>query len=48
MDAVADQTTPVFFGGVNVWLQQHSALFRWLPRWLDRAPMAIPSVFLDA
>lgn len=37
MDAVADTTTPVFFGGVNVWLQQHSAFFRWLPRWLDRA-----------
>lgn len=30
----------VFFGGINVYLQQRSALFRWLPRWatswLDR------------
>lgn len=30
---------PVFFGGINVFLQQHSALFRrtpdWLRRWLD-------------
>jgi glycosyltransferase involved in cell wall biosynthesis len=28
--------TPVFFGGVNVYLQQKSALFRHTPRWLDR------------
>src|SRR5688572_2294243 len=32
--------TPVFFGGVNVYLQQKSALFhrtpRWFDRWLDR------------
>lgn len=27
---------PVFFGGINVWLQQHLALFRFTPRWLDR------------
>lgn len=26
----------VFFGGINVYLQQKSALFRWLPRWADR------------
>jgi glycosyltransferase involved in cell wall biosynthesis len=26
----------VFFGGINVYLQQTSVLFRWLPRWLDR------------
>lgn len=26
----------VFFGGINVFLQQKSALFRRLPRWLDR------------
>jgi len=26
----------VFFGGVNVYLQQRSALFRWTPRWVDR------------
>jgi glycosyltransferase involved in cell wall biosynthesis len=28
--------TPVFYGGVNVYLQQKSALFRKSPRWLDR------------
>jgi glycosyltransferase involved in cell wall biosynthesis len=27
---------PLFFGGVNVYLQQKSALFRKAPRWLDR------------
>lgn len=26
----------VFFGGINVYLQQRSSLFRHLPRWLDR------------
>lgn len=26
----------VFFGGINVYLQQQTSLFRWLPRWLDR------------
>jgi len=26
----------VFFGGINVFLQQHSAVFRHTPRWLDR------------
>mgnify|MGYP001563840252 CR=1 FL=1 len=28
--------TPVFFGGINVWLQQQIPLFRKTPRWLDR------------
>lgn len=28
--------TPVFFGGINVWLQQHFPLFRKTPRWFDR------------
>jgi glycosyltransferase involved in cell wall biosynthesis len=27
---------PVFFGGINVYLQQHVPLFRWTPRWLDK------------
>jgi len=27
---------PVFFGGVNVWLQQHFKIFRHTPRWIDR------------
>lgn len=28
--------TPLFFGGINVYLQQKSALFRKTPRWIDR------------
>ena len=30
------EDTPVFFGGINVWLQQQIPLFRKTPRWLDR------------
>lgn len=26
----------VYLGGINAWLQQHSAFFRWLPRGADR------------
>ena len=26
---------PIFFGGINVYLQQKFALFRHTPRWLD-------------
>jgi len=28
--------TPIFFGGINVYLQQKFALFRKTPRWIDR------------
>src|SRR5712692_2305180 len=35
--------TPLFYGGVNVYLQQKSALFRKSPRWLDRL-LDAPSV----
>ena len=31
-----DETTPVFFGGINVYLQQKYRIFRKLPRWFDR------------
>ena len=31
-----DNETPLFFGGVNVYLQQRWELFRRTPRWLDR------------
>ena len=34
-DPVAEDT-PVFFGGINVWLQQQVPFFRKTPRWLDR------------
>jgi glycosyltransferase involved in cell wall biosynthesis len=30
------EKVPVFFGGINVYLQQQSALFRRTPAWLDR------------
>jgi glycosyltransferase involved in cell wall biosynthesis len=35
-DAPKTDESPVFFGGVNVFLQQKSALFRRTPRWIDR------------
>lgn len=31
-----DSSAGVFFGGVNVFLQQNLSLFRWTPRWLDK------------
>jgi glycosyltransferase involved in cell wall biosynthesis len=34
-DGLQDDT-PVFFGGINVYLQQKCALFRHTPRWFDR------------
>ncbi len=30
------QISPIFFGGINVYLQQKSHLFRSTPRWLDK------------
>jgi len=35
-DVDAENKAPVFFGGINVYLQQHFAIFRRTPRWLDR------------
>src|SRR5947207_14391552 len=32
----ATPETPLFYGGVNVYLQQQSSLFRKTPRWMDR------------
>lgn len=36
-DAAVDEQLKgkVFFGGINVYLQQKSRFFRWTPRWLD-------------
>ena len=34
--AKAVPSSPIFFGGVNVYLQQKSAFFRSTPRWLDK------------
>lgn len=31
-----DEGTPVFFGGINVYLQEKYEIFRKLPRWMDR------------
>jgi glycosyltransferase involved in cell wall biosynthesis len=35
-EAPANPETPVFYGGINVYLQQKYPLFRHSPRWLDR------------
>jgi len=35
-DKPVDDGVPVFFGGINVYLQQKFGLFRKTPRWLDR------------
>src|SRR5688572_26547676 len=32
----ATPNAPLFFGGINVYLQQKSALFRKTPRWVDK------------
>jgi glycosyltransferase involved in cell wall biosynthesis len=32
----AVSSAPIFFGGINVYLQQKSSLFRKTPRWIDR------------
>ena len=32
----AEGDAPIFFGGINVYLQQKSAFFRKTPRWIDR------------
>jgi glycosyltransferase involved in cell wall biosynthesis len=34
VDAIAN--APVFYGGINSYLQQVSGFFRWTPRWIDR------------
>lgn len=34
--SVSAGISPIFFGGLNVYLQQKSAFFRRTPRWLDR------------
>ncbi len=35
-DPAGGPTEPVRFGGINVYLQQKSAFFRYMPRWIDR------------
>ncbi|MGA9579875.1 MAG: glycosyltransferase family 4 protein, partial [Terrimicrobiaceae bacterium] len=34
-DSGSHEESPLFFGGINVYLQQKSAFFRHTPRWLD-------------
>jgi glycosyltransferase involved in cell wall biosynthesis len=36
LDEESAENTPLFYGGVNVYLQQVSSLFRKTPRWLDQ------------
>lgn len=35
-EASAAENAPLFYGGVNVYLQQKSGIFRHTPRWVDR------------
>lgn len=35
-ESSVDSDIPIFFGGINVYLQQKSALFRKTPRWIDQ------------
>ena len=35
-DSGSGEESPLFFGGINVYLQQKSALFRHTPQWLDK------------
>src|SRR5882762_2583031 len=35
-ESAASPDSPVFFGGISVYLEQKFALFRHTPRWLDR------------
>lgn len=34
-DTSAAGETPIFLGGINIYLQQKLPLFRWTPRWID-------------
>ncbi len=36
-DEQSAATNKLFFGGLNVYLQQMSLVFRWMPRWMDSA-----------
>ncbi len=44
----ASAGAPVYFGGINTYLQQFSGFFRSLPRWLDRALDTRPVLGLAA
>jgi len=35
-ESTSENISPIFFGGINVYLQQKSDFFRRTPRWLDR------------
>ena len=35
-DSGSREESPLFFGGINVYLQQKSAFFRHTPQWLDK------------
>ena len=35
-ETASEHVSPIFFGGLNVYLQQKSVLFRKTPRWLDQ------------
>ena len=41
-EADASEGTPIFFGGINVYLQQKASVFRKLPNWMDKPFNAMP------
>jgi glycosyltransferase involved in cell wall biosynthesis len=47
-EVAASEGAPLFYGGINVYLQQKSALFRRTPRWVDRLMDAPPVLQLAA
>lgn len=47
-DEPRPEREPIFYGGINVYLQQKSALFRRTPRWLDRLWDARPLLKLTS
>jgi glycosyltransferase involved in cell wall biosynthesis len=46
-DSGSRQESPLFFGGINVYLQQKSAFFRHTPRWLDKL-LDLPALLRQA
>lgn len=46
-EASTAEGVPLFYGGVNVYLQQKSAIFRHTPRWLDKV-LDAPKLLLAA
>jgi glycosyltransferase involved in cell wall biosynthesis len=46
-DSGSSEGSPLFFGGINVYLQQKSAFFRHTPQWLDKL-LDVPALLRQA